>query len=150
MEIKDIIKEELQSLLKEGYTMEHDNFNFQQKIENPSFHNFQSFSSDHDVDVIESDIYIFWRIGFHLNEMGVEKFLVQGDRVEGTFKVELRDRQTDEVKQELDRNIADTPWRFQILEATLDLGRELFIENLTFDFATKICNVEFYNPDSAI
>ena len=136
MEIKNIIKEELQSLLKEGYVMEHDNFNFQQKIENPSFHNFQSFSNDHDIDVLESDIYITWRIGFVLNERGVEKFLVQGDRVEGTFKVELRDKQSDEVKQELDRNIADTPWRFQILEADIGLGKELFIENLTFDFAT--------------
>lgn len=150
MEIKNIIKEELQSLLKEGYVMEHDNFNFQQKIENPSFHNFQSFSSDHDIDVIESDIYISWRIVFSLNERGVEKFMVKGNRVEGTFKVELRDRQTDEVVQELDRNIAETQWKFQILEAVLDLEKQLFIDNLTFDFQTKICNVEFYNPDSAV
>ena len=38
-----------------GYVMEHDNLKFQQKIENPSFHNFQSFSSDFDVDVIGGD-----------------------------------------------------------------------------------------------
>lgn len=148
MKIKNIIKEELQCLLKEGYIMEHDNFKFQQKIENPSFHNFQSFSTDHDVDVIESDIYINWRIGFSLNEMGVDSFLVQADTVQGTFKVELRDKQSDEVSQEIDKNIAETPWKFQILEANLILGSTLYIENLTFDFQTKICNVEFFNPDN--
>jgi hypothetical protein len=150
MEIKGIIKEELQSLLKEGYVMEHDNFKFQQKIENPGFHNFQSFSNDHDVDVIESDIYANWRIGFSLNERGVEKFLVQVDSVVGTYKVELRDKQSDENVQELDKNIAENNWKFQILEANLILGSELFMENLTFDFATQICNVEFYDPNNQI
>jgi len=147
MEIKSIIKEELLSLLKEGYVMEHDNLKFQQKIENPSFHNFQSFSSDYDIDVIESDIYINWRIGFWLNEMGVDKFIVQADAVQGTYKVELRDKQTDEVSQEIDKNIAEIPWKFQILDANLTLNGTLYIDNLTFDFATKVCNVEFYNPN---
>lgn len=147
MEIKTIIQEELQHLLKEGYVMEHDNFRFQQRIENPSFHNFQTFSTDYDVDVIESDIYINWRIGFHLNEMGVEKFIVQADAVQGTYKVELRDRQSDEVSQEIDKNIGETEWKFQILEAVLTLDNTLFIDNLTFDFQTQICNVEFYNTN---
>ena len=145
MEIKNIIKEELQTLLKEGYAMEHDNFKFQQKIENPSFFNFQTFSSDHDVDVTESDIYVNWRIGFELNEMGVNKFLVQVDSVEGTYKVELRDKQNDEVVQDVDKNIAENNWNFQILEAKLILNSTLYIENLTFDFATQICNVEFFD-----
>lgn len=150
MEIKSIIKEELQSLLKEGYVMEHDNFKFKQNIENPSFFNFQSFSTDFDVDVIESDIYINWRIGFWLNEMGVENFMVQADSVEGTYKVELRDKQSDEVSQEIDKNITETAWNFQILEAKLELGSTLYIENLTFDFATNTCNVEFYDMNTAI
>jgi hypothetical protein len=145
MEINGIIKEELQNLLKEGYVMEHDNFKFQQKIENPSFQNFQSFSADHDVDVLESDIYVNWRIGFELNEMGVNRFLVQVDSVEGTYKVELRDKQSDEVAQEVDKNIAENDWNFEILEAKLILGSTLYIEHLTFDFATQICNVEFYD-----
>jgi len=145
MEIKNIIKEELHTLLKEGYVMEHDNFKFQQKIENPVFNNFQSFSGDHDVDVLESDIYVNWRIGFVLDERGVEKFKAQVDSVEGTYKVELRDKQSDEVSQELDKNIAENNWRFQILDANLILGGFLYIENLTFDFATQICNVEFFD-----
>ena len=145
MKIKDIIQEEFQYLLKEGYVMEHDNFKFKQKIENPSFFHFQSFSNDYDVNIIESDIYVNWRIGFWLNNMGVENFLVQADSVEGTYKVELRDKQSDEVSQELDKNIAENNWRFQILDANLILGGFLYIENLTFDFATQICNVEFFD-----
>ena len=148
MEIKKIIREEFLNLMNEGYVMEHDNFKFQQKVENPSFHNFQSFSGDHDVDVIESDIYVGWRIGFWLNDMGVENFLVQADSVQGTYKVELRDKQSDEVAQELDKNIAEVPWRFQILDANLPKGGTLYIENLTFDFETKVCNVEFYDPNT--
>jgi len=148
MGIKSIIKEELQSLLKEGYVMEHDNYRFKQKIENPSFHNFQSFSTDFDVDVTESDIYVNWRIGFELNEMGINNFKIQVDSVEGTYKVELRDKQSDEVSQEIDKNIAENAWNFQILEAKLELGNTLYIENLTFDFAKNTCNVEFYDPDA--
>jgi len=148
MEIKNIIREEFLNLMNEGYVMEHDNFKFQQKVENPSFFHFQSFSGDHDVDVIESDIYVSWRIGFWLNDMGVENFLVQADSVQGTFKVELRDKHSDEVVQELDKNIAEVPWRFQILDATLPKGGTLYIENLSFDFETKVCDVEFYDPNT--
>ena len=138
MEIKDIIKEELQNLLNEDYRMEHDNFRFQQKIENPSFFHFQSFSNDYDIDVIESDIYVNWRIGFDLNEMGINGFLIQVDSVQGTYKVELRDKQSDEVAQELDKDIAETKWNFQILEATLVKGGGLYIQDMSFDFETKI------------
>ena len=147
MEIKDIIQEEYKQILKEGYVMEHDNFRFKQKIENPSFFHIETFSSDYDVDVIESDIYVNWRIGFWLNDMGIENFLVQADSVEGTYKVELRDKQSDEVAQEIDKNIAEIPWKFQILEATLVKGGTLYIEDLSFDFATKDCYVQFYEPN---
>lgn len=146
MEIKDIIQEEYKQILKEGYVMEHDNFRFKERIENPSFFHIETFSNDYDVDVIESDIYVNWRIGFWLNDMGIENFLVQADSVEGTYKVELRDKQSDEVAQEIDKNIAEIPWKFQILEATLVKGGTLYIEDLSFDFATKDCYVQFYEP----
>ena len=143
MEIKDIIKEELQSLLKEGYVMEHDNFKFRQEIKNSSFYNFQSFSNDFDVDVNESDIIINWRIGFWLNDMGVENFLVQVDSVEGTYHVEYFNKQSDEVEQEDDKNIAEIPWKFRVDEANLTLGGGLYVQSLDFDFETKICAVDF-------
>jgi len=150
MEIKDIIKEEFRKILKEGYVMEHDNFRFRQELTNSSFYNFKSFSNDYDVDISESNIIINWRIGFWLNTNGVESFLVKADSVEGTYKVMLFDKQSDEVVQEIDKNIADEPWKFQIYEATLKLKDTLYIESLDFDFKTKICIVNFYDSDTSL
>lgn len=147
MEIKDIIKEEFQSFLKEGYVMEHENLRFRQQITTSGFYNFKSFSNDHDVDISESNIVVNWRIGFWLNDRGVENFLVKADSVEGTYKVMLFDKQTDEVVQEIDKNIADEQWKFQIYEATLKLKDTLYIETLDFDFQTKICTVTFFDSD---
>ena len=143
MEIKNVIKEELQNLLKEGYVMEHDNFKFRQEIKNSGFYNYQNFSNDFDVDIHESDIAINWRIGFWLNDQGVENFLVQADSVEGTYHVELLNKQSDEVEQEDDKNIAEIPWKFQIDDAGLKLGGGLYVQSLEFDFETKICTVDF-------
>jgi len=148
MEIKKIIKEELAELLNEGYVFEHDNFKFKQRFQNAGFYNFQSFSNDHDIDITESDIIINWRIGFELESRGVEKFLVKGDSVQGTYKVELLNKQTDEVEQEIEKNIAEEPWKFQIYDATLNLDQYLLIESIDFDFKTKICTLTFYNPDN--
>jgi len=148
MKIKDIIKEEFQKILKEGYVMEHDNFKFRQEIKNSSFYNYENFSNDFDVDINESEIIINWRIGFWLNDFGVENFLVQADSVEGTYKVVLLDKQTDEVSQEDDKNIAEVPWKFKIYDATLKLGDTLYVDSLDFDFKTKICTVTFFDSDN--
>ena len=145
MDIKEIINEEFKSILTEGYVMEDDKLKFRQEFKNAGFQNYQSFSDDHDIDIIESDIIISWRVGFWLNQGGIEHFLVQGDSVEGTYKVELRNKQTDEVEQELDKNIAEEPWKFQIYDATLVLNEYLYIESLDFDFETKICTITFFD-----
>lgn len=147
MKIKNIIKEELQTILKEGYVMEHDNFKFRQVIEIINFYNFQSFSNDFDIDIKESEIAINWRIGFWLNDQGVENFLVQADSVEGTYHVEMLNKQTDEVEQEMDKNISETPWRFQVTPTTLKMGDGVYIESLDFDFQTKICTVNFFETE---
>ena len=67
MKLKNIINEELKNLINEGYVMEHDNFKFSQKVETCSFYNYESFSTDHDIDISEYEIVINWRIGFWLN-----------------------------------------------------------------------------------
>ena len=147
MEIKNVIKEELQNLLKEGYVMEHDNFKFRQSVQNCSFYNYQAFSTDYDVDLHESEIAANWRIGFWLNEFGVENFMVKVDSVEGTYHVQLFNKQSDEMEQEDDKNIAEIPWKFQMYDANLKLNESLYIESLDFDFKTKICTVTFTDPD---
>jgi len=148
MEISNIIKEEFRKLLKEGYVMEHDNFRFRQEKVKSSFYNFQSFSSDFDVDIYESEIAVNWRIGFWLNDQGIENFIVKVDSVEGTYHVELLNKQTDEVEQDDDKNIAEYPWKFQLYDINLKLSDSLYIDTLDFDFETKICTVNFYDSDN--
>ena len=150
MKIKEIINEEFKKILKEGYVMEHDNFKFRQEIKNSSFYNYQNFSNDYDIDINESDIIINWRIGFWLNDMGIENFLVQADSVEGTYNVVMLDKQSDEVAQENNKNIAEIPWKFQVTDATLRLRDTLYIESLDFDFETKLCTVTFFDSQNQV
>ena len=150
MEITKIIKEEFQKILNEGYVFENDNLNFRQVIQNSSFYNYQNFSNDYDVDISESNIIVDWRIGFWLNDSGVENFIIQADRVEGTYKVVLLDKQSDEVAQENDKNIAEIPWKFEINDVVLQKGGSLYISNLEFNFADKICSVTFNNFDNSM
>ena len=147
MIIKNIINEELKQILKEGYVMEHDNFKFRQVIEKVNFYNYQNFSNDFDIDVTESEIAINWRIGFWLNDQGVENFLVQADSVEGSYHVALLNKQSDEIEQDIDKNIGETPWKFEINPTTLKMGDGLYIESLDFDFQTKVCNVNFFETE---
>lgn len=146
MDIKNIIKEEFKKLLKEGFVMEDDKLKFQQFIEKPAFYNYQNFSNDYDVEINESNISIGWRIAFWLNDAGIENFIIQGDNVDGTYKVVLRDKQTDEISQEIDKNINETQWKFIVLEpADLDMGGSLYIQSANFDFSTKICSITMTN-----
>lgn len=150
MEINNIVKDEFKKFLTEGYVMEHDNFRFRQELKNSSFQKFQNFSNDFDVDISESDIFVNWRIGFWLNDNGVEHFIVKVDSVEGTYKVMLFNKQTDEVEQDNDKDIAEHPWKFQIYDATLKLNDSLYIDYLDFDFETKICIVTFFDSDNQV
>ena len=149
-EILGVVNNEIRKFISEGYVMEHDNFKFRQEITNSSFYNFKNFSNDFDVDISESDIFVNWRIGFWLNDNGIENFLVKVDSVEGSYKVMLFNKQTDEVEQENDKNIADEPWKFQIYDVMLKLNDTLYIKSLDFDFQTKICTVTFFDSDNQV
>lgn len=143
-EIQNIIKEEVQNFINEGVTMEHENFKFRQEIKNSVFYNYGAFSNDFDVDIKESDIFVNWHIAFWVNDAGVENFIVTVDGVDGTYKVILLNKQSDEVEQDNDKNIAEFQWKFIVEEASLHLGKTLYISNLDFDFKSKNCRVTFY------
>lgn len=143
MKINNIINEEIRGFINEAYVMENDNLKFSQQIQNSTFNNYENFSNDFDVEINESNIIVNWRIGFWLNDAGVENFLVKTENVEGNYKVILRDKHTDAVSQEIDKNINDIPWKFQIDNAVLNLGESLYVSTLSFDFQSKICVVRF-------
>ena len=146
--VGNVINEEVQNFLNESYTMEHENFKFRQEIKNSSFYNYDNFSNDFDVDINESDIFVDWHIAFWLNDYGVEHFIVEVDSVDGTYKVGLLNKQTDEMEQENDKNIAEFQWKFVVDEATLYLGKTLYISTLDFDFKTKTCSVTFFDENN--
>lgn len=161
MEINNIVNEELAKLLNEGYPMQHENFMFRQEIKpsterdaemrnqiTASFYNYQNFSNDYDVEIDDYDIVINWTIGFSLDDRGIEVFYVQGSSVEGTYEVVYRDKHTDEESQKDNKNIGDVPWRFQIIEAKLQLNNSLYVDSLAFDFQSKICEITFFDPDN--
>ena len=139
MEIKKIINEEILS-----HNERTPIFRFTAKSEkNPSFYNFQPHSNDYDVDITESDISVTWRTSFWLTDNGIENFKIEIESVQGTYHVELYDKQTDELAQENDRDISEIPWKFQVEEAPLNAGGALYVVDLDFDFKTKVCLVDF-------
>jgi hypothetical protein len=148
MKINNIVNEEYVKLLKEAYSFENDNLQFRQEIKNSSFYNYEAFSNDFDVDVNESDIFINWRISFWLNDYGVENFVVEVDNVIGTYKMVLLNKQSDEVEQENEKDIAEFPWKFKIEDAVLRLGKTLYVQSLDFDFKTKVCKVTFFDEEN--
>jgi len=145
MKIKNILNEEIRQFIKESYTMEHENFKFRQEIRNSSFYNYDAFSTDFDVDINESDISVNWHIAFWLNDAGIEHFIIEVDSVDGIYRVGLLNKQTDEVEQEDDKNIAEFPWKFVVEDTALYLGKTLYVETLDFDFKTKVCRVTFFD-----
>lgn len=146
--VDDVVNEEVQKFLNESYTMEHENFKFVQRMKNSSFYNYDTFSKDFDVDINESDIVISWHISFWLNDSGVENFMVNIDGVTGAYRVGLLNKQTDELEQENDKDIAEFQWKFIVDDATLYLGKTLYISTLDFDFKTKTCRVTFYDENN--
>jgi hypothetical protein len=147
MKLSNIIHEEIKKILNEAYSFENKNFQFRQEIKNSSFYNFEGFSNDFDMNILESDIFITWHIAFWLNEAGIQNFIVEADGLEGTYKLMYLNKHSDEVEQENDKDIAEFPWKFKIIEANLHLGKTLYIKLLAFDFKTKICTITFFDEE---
>lgn len=144
MSLQHIIKEEIQNYLNEGYVLTDDRFTFTQKLQNSYFYGFNSFSSQYDSDIIGSDVNVTWKVSFWLNQMGIENFIVDIEKIEGIFYINYTDKQTDEIVQEnIQKNINDFEWKFILNNPILVKGSSLYISELEFDFKDKTCNVKF-------
>jgi len=147
--MNDIIKEELQNFLNEryeyineAYAVKDDRFKFKQVI-NADFYNYETFSSNYDADISTTPITINWSINFILNPQGVENFNVEINGVEGFYVLNFLDKQTDEVKQQTQKNITDVDWHFNINTIDIEYGGGLYVTDLDFDFKNKTCSVSF-------
>ena len=153
MDIKDIVKDEVTNVLNEGYVFsdENKNFFFTQYLSSdpakrtPSvfFHNLETFSTDYDADIIDSDIWLKWHVGYWLNDNGIEGFFIEADGVDGQYTVELRSKQSDEVVQNNVKELKEIPWKFIVEDAVLQKGGSLYVSDITFDFQNNTCTLSF-------
>jgi hypothetical protein len=140
--MKKLIAEELEKILYETNNFTDDNLRFQQKVVNVKYLNYETISNEHDSNITDTNIFITWRIGFNLNEFGVENFIINIEEVNGYFNIALRDKQSDELLQETSKDINEFNWSFKI-EAVLNKGGSLYVNELIFDFKNQICHVKF-------
>jgi hypothetical protein len=139
---KRIIREEVQNATVSATPIKVKELKFIEPI-NATFVNFESFSNDYDARVSMAKIAIHWSPVFWKNPMGIHVFKIDIEGVEGMYVLELRDKQSDELMQQTPKNIAEIPWKFNVVEANLQLGGSLYVMEAEFDFKNNICTVTF-------
>lgn len=142
--LKNIIKEEVINFTAGASTpIKSKELKFAEPV-NPTFINYESFSNDYDAKVVPvTKIIIHWNPVFWKNPSGIHTFNIDIEGVEGIYNLQLYDKQTDELKQETQKNITEIPWKFEVAEANLELGGSLYVMEAEFDFKTNICTVMF-------
>jgi hypothetical protein len=149
----NIINEEIKKFLNEASAVVNsEDFNFKTVLnmfdndgkERIFFDNYENFSTDYDVDIVNAAITVNWKVGFWTNETGIENFFVNVDSVEGAYMLEMRDKHTDEVKQQTQKNINDVQWKFESDDFMLMTDGGMYAKDLMFDFKTNMCTLGFY------
>jgi len=144
--MNDIIKEEVQKFAEEKprVATTNNDFRFVQQVPKVFFYNYSSFSTDYDVDVKESNIVVTWQVSFWVNSSGIQKFIIEGQKVEGPYNIELYDQHSYELKQQTQKNIQDDQWKFIVEDdVMLTLDRPLNVKDLEFNFKNKTCKLSF-------
>lgn len=139
--ITKMVREELSRFLNEANIVGDDRFKFKQRVNNSTFSNYESFTSDFDSKVTASDFIISWGVSFWTNDSGIENFIIDVTDVQGNFMLQLFDKHTMEMKQETPKNINDFEWKYVIGNANLTKNGSLYIIGLSFDFKNKTCKV---------
>jgi hypothetical protein len=142
MKISSIINEEVTNMVNEVTHIEDDRLKFIQDA-TANFANYESFSKDFDVNVESVLLRIHWGVNFWVNKSGIANFNVEIEGVEGQYAVQMLNRQTDQVEQEVQKNIADIDWNFQVGDITIAYGGHLYVSDMDFDFKTNTCKVSF-------
>ena len=137
--ITNIITDEIKKMLNEGTVLSDDKLRFQQRLNNSTFNNYESFTNEFDSRVSESDIIATWKVLFWINQFGIENFIIDVEKIEGTFMLQMYDKHSDKMEQETPKNINDFDWKFVIDNASLVRGGSLYLSALSFDFKTNTC-----------
>ena len=143
--ITRMVEEEVNNFLNKSHMIGGDSFKFSTPVRKTFFNNYDTFTTEYDTDVVESNIIVTWSLSFQLNDMGVQNFIIDVQNVEGTFTLQMLDKHTDEVVQETPKNISEFQWSYVInpANALLTMNKSLYIRDLEFDFKRKTCTVGF-------
>ena len=140
--INNIVNEEAEKIVRQATILNDEKLHFQQRLNNSEFLNYDSFTAEFDSKITASDIIVTWGISFWLNKSGVQKFIIDVEKVEGQFNLMMLDKHTDEQKQETLKNISEFDWKFIIDQAAmLQKDGSLYISLLKFDFKNQNCIV---------
>jgi len=130
--------------LVESQVIGGDNFKFRQAVQKTHFTGYDTFTSEFDTEISQSNIIADWALSFWINDMGVENFIIDVQAVEGSFTVQMFDKHTSEKTQENAKNISDFEWKFVVGgEPMLAMNQSLYIRSLDFDFEDKTCTATF-------
>ncbi len=141
--LSNIIKEEVENFTVTATPIKSKELMFAEPI-NPTFINYESFSNDYDTVVTPATkIIIHWCPVFWKNANGIHTFNIDIEGVEGIFNLQYRDKQSDEIVQEAQKNIAEIPWKFTVGEAMLEIGKSLYVLEAEFDFKSNVCTLIF-------
>lgn len=143
--MKNLINEEIEKFVNEDWGSGN-KFSFSQTfqgIEQLSFYNYQTFSDEYDVDITDGIIVLKWNLIVNVREWGVKGFDIDISEVEGTYVLNLLDKQTDEIVQETEKNIAEIDWNFITDTDGLSFDNPVYGIEMSFDFKEQKCVVSF-------
>lgn len=143
--MKNLINEEIKKFMNENYGSGN-KFSFSQTlqgVEQLSFYNYHTFSDEYDVDIVDGVIVLKWNLIVNLKEWGVNGFDIDVSGVEGTYILKLLDKQTDEIVQETEKNIAEIDWNFITDTDGLSFDNPVYAIEMSFDFNEQKCVVSF-------
>ena len=140
--INQIINEEI-SILNENISFEPEQLLFNQLVTNPGFYNFDDVYDNYDEQVVNSNIGIQWRLGFDIQESGIKNIIPYIINVYGDYDIELRDIHSDELIQRIAKDISEIKWEFKIENFILSPDKPTYVDSVSFDMKTRICEVDF-------
>ena len=145
MGLLETIQEEVSKVLNEGriFYDENQDFVFVTQLNNSTFNNYESISSEYDNSVLGSNIIITWKLSFWLAQEGIENFNVDVQGIKGQYQVVSRDKRSDEKMQDTLKDIGEIEWKFIPQDMSLTTNGALYINRLDFDFQTNECKIYF-------
>lgn len=105
------------------------------------FLNHEFTSQEYDIDINNNNISVEWDVNFWINNNGIENIIININEISGTYDVLLIDKETGDTIKNINKNINEIEWKFNVDYDGLFKNKSLYINTLVFDFKEKTCTV---------